>query len=441
MKLLHAQSQQCLCTELDLFSVPPTQTSIDSSQWVEHSPVSTISASAPIEFVVAGSGEDYLDLSNKLLEVRAKLTADGSTVTAEVAVAPVNNVFHSMFSQLDVSLNDVSVSSASTTYPYRAYMETHLNYGHDAKVSKLQAGLYYMDTNLTVLDPRPTGDNAVTNTGLAKRHQLCTKTGTFDMIGPLHVDVFNQSRYLLNGVTMKLRLSRSKDAFVLMAKTAGEYKMEVMSAKLFVRKVKITPSLVLANEKMLGRSPAKYPITRVECKVIHLPQGQRSFTHENLFLGHLPKRIVFGIVDNRSYNGDMTMNPFNFRHCNLKFLAVHLDGQQIPWAPLQPSFSQDNYIRAFNTPFTGGVGISTDNGHLIGREYFSRGHALYCFDLTPDLSSSCSHHLNVAKTGNLQLELGFERSLPFTGNVIVYSEFDNIIEIDKDRVVTRNYGY
>ena len=81
MKLLHAQSQQCLRTELDLFSVLPTQTSIDSSQWVEHNPVSTISASAPIEFVVSGSGEDYLDLSNTLLEVRAKITADGSPTT------------------------------------------------------------------------------------------------------------------------------------------------------------------------------------------------------------------------------------------------------------------------------------------------------------------------------------------------------------------------
>ena len=84
MKLLHAQSQQCLRTELDLFSVPPTLTSIDSSQWVEHNPVSTISASAPIEFVVSGSGEDYLDLSNTLLEVRAKITADGSPTTADV---------------------------------------------------------------------------------------------------------------------------------------------------------------------------------------------------------------------------------------------------------------------------------------------------------------------------------------------------------------------
>ena len=64
-----------------------------------------------------------------------------------------------------------------------------------------------------------------------------------------------------------------------------------------------------------------------------------------------------------------------------------------------------------------------------------------CFDLTPDLSSSCGHHFSVTKSGNLRLELAFEVALSITGNVLVYSEFDNVIEIDKDRKVTRNYGH
>ena len=38
-------------------------------------------------------------------------------------------------------------------------------------------------------------------------------------------------------------------------------------------------------------------------------------------------------------------------------------------------------------------------------------------------------------SGNLRLELGFEVALSITGNVLVYSEFDNVIEIDKDRKV------
>ena len=146
-------------------------------------------------------------------------------------------------------------------------------------------------------------------------------------------------------------------------------------------------------------------------------------------------------MDNRAFNGDISLNPYNLQHCNLNYLAVHLDGQQVPWAPLQPSFSGSNYIRAFYTQFTGGDGITSDTGNTIGREQFVNGHALYCFDLTPDLSSSCGHHFSVTKSGNLRLELAFEVALSITGNVLVYSEFDNVIEIDKDRKVTRNYGH
>ena len=437
MKLLHEQSSQCLRSELDLFSLPPTQTAVDGSQWVEHSPVSTITSSSPIEFIVSGSGEDYMDLNNTLLEVKACIkTTNNSPVDAAVAVAPINNTLHSLFSQIDVSLNDVNVSSATTTYPYRAYIETHLNYGTDAKKSRLQAAMYFIDDNLTVSNPIPDSSSA-RNMGLKRRHGICTAKPTFDMIGPLHVDVFNQSKYMLNGVTMKVRMTRCKDSFVLMAKSdvTESFKVDILSAKLFVRKLKITLSLCLAHERILQQKTAKYPITRVKCKVIHLPQGQKSFTHDNLFLGQLPKRIVLGLVDNRAFNGDISLNPYNFQHCNLNYLAVHLDGQQVPWAPLQPSFSGSSYIRAFYTQFTGGDGISSDTGNTIGREQFVNGHALYCFDLTPDLSSSCGHHFSVTKSGNLRLELAFEVALSITGNVLVYSEFDNVIEIDKDRKV------
>ena len=80
-----------------------------------------------------------------------------------------------------------------------------------------------------------------------------------------------------------------------------------------------------------------------------------------------------------------------------------------------------------------GDGMSSDTGNTIGREQSVNGHALYCFNLTPDLSSSCGHHFSVTKSGTLRLELEFEFVLLIMGNVFVYSEFDNMIEIDKDR--------
>ena len=73
------------------------------------------------------------------------------------------------------------------------------------------------------------------------------------MIGPLHVDVLNQSKYMLNGMTMKVRMTRSKDAFVIMAKSdiTETFNVDILSAKLFVGKLKITPSLCLSHEHNL----------------------------------------------------------------------------------------------------------------------------------------------------------------------------------------------
>ena len=429
---------QCVRSELELFSSPPLQIAVEEGQWVEYNPVSSISASAPIEFTVTGSGDEYIDLDKTLLEIRAVIKqADGVAAPKTAHIAPVNNTLHSLFSQVDVSLNDVPVSSSTTTYSYRSYIENHLNYGQDAKDSRLSAGLYFIDDHITQSDPIPDGDDPVVNVGLEARHRICTGQ-PFDMIGGIHADIFNQNRYLLNGVTLRMRMTRSKDQFVLMG--VGDHQVEIISAKLWMRKLKIAPSLALAHEKMLTKKTAKYPLTRVEVKVFHLPQGQKSFTHDALFLGQLPRRIVLGIVDNRAFNGDLALNPFEFKHCDLNFLSLHLDGQQVPWGPLKPSYGTKNYVRAFFTQFSSGDGINADTGNIVDREEFSEGHTLYCFDLTPDLSSSSGHHFNVTRRGNCRIELGFEKTLPFTGNVIVYSEFESIIEIDAERKVTHDYA-
>ena len=122
MAFVHSQSCECVKSELDLFSVPPTQTSIEHGQWVEHHPLATITDSGPIEFSISGSGEDYLDLANTYVYVRAQIVKDYGTNLAEDAeVGPTNLWLHSLFSQVDVSLNEKLISPSTNTYPYRAY--------------------------------------------------------------------------------------------------------------------------------------------------------------------------------------------------------------------------------------------------------------------------------------------------------------------------------
>jgi len=81
-----------------LFALPPTQTSIEQANWVEYQPLTSILGNAAIEFDVTGTGEDYLDMSNVMLYVRAKVTTNaGGVIGADSTAAPVNLLLHSMF--------------------------------------------------------------------------------------------------------------------------------------------------------------------------------------------------------------------------------------------------------------------------------------------------------------------------------------------------------
>ena len=69
---------------------------------------------------------------------------------------------------------------------------------------------------------------------------------------------------------------------------------------------------------------------------------------------------------------------------------------------------------------------------------YARGYTLYAFDLTPDLGED--DHFNLVREGNVRIDMKFSVALPNTINVIVYAEFENIIEIDRTRNVKFDYS-
>jgi len=112
-------------SELDLFSVPPTQTSVENGTWVEYHHLTTVGDGSPIEFDISWTGEDYIDLANAMLYVQAKITKqDGTNLDANDPVGPVNLLLHSLLSQIDISTNGTQVTTSTNTYPYRRYSAT-----------------------------------------------------------------------------------------------------------------------------------------------------------------------------------------------------------------------------------------------------------------------------------------------------------------------------
>ena len=63
MALIHPLSSDCIKNELDLFSIPTTQTSIEEGRWVEMEPITPVTNSSDIiEFDIPASVSEYTDL-------------------------------------------------------------------------------------------------------------------------------------------------------------------------------------------------------------------------------------------------------------------------------------------------------------------------------------------------------------------------------------------
>jgi len=216
------------------------------------------------------------------------------------------------------------------------------------------------------------------------------------------------------------------------------YKVKITHASLFVRKVKLLPSVFLAHAKALERGTAKYPIRRVVCKSFTIPQNYMDVNHEKLFSGQLPTRMVIGLVDNGAFNGNRALNPFNFQHFNLSEIGLYLDGQQQHAVmPIQPDFANEQYIRAYNTVFVGTGKLGADEGLYIDRVDYANGYALYAFDLTADLGED--DHFSLVREGSVRLALKFRQALATTVTVIAYAEFENVVEVDRNRNVVFDF--
>lgn len=429
-------------SELDLFTTPPTQTAIEAGQWIHYKTISSLSDDGPLEFVIPGHGEEYIDLAHTMIAVNVKIVANG---TSNYKVAPVNNFLHSLFNQVDVYFNQKLVAPPNNAYPYRAYIETLLNYGPAAKNSHLTTALWYPDTPGAFSTPPGIAPNdvALHNDGQEIREAFTKEGKVVDMIGHLHCDVFNQDKFLLNGVEVRLRLVRSKDDFCLVESPVKDvsHKVQITDATLMVRRVKINPGVLVAHAKALSKATAKYPITRVEVKAFTMHSGVIGDTLDNVILGQLPKRIIVGFVYNSAFNGDKKLIPFDFQHFWINHLSLYVDGQQIPSKPLQPEFTGNKcWVQSYHTLFSG-TGIHFQNeGIDITRDDYSQGYCLFAFDLTPDLSASCASHWNLVRHGSVRIEVRFGHALKHTVNCVVYAEYDNVIEIDSARQVITDFS-
>jgi hypothetical protein len=439
-QLLDAQSALSSKSELDLFTVPPTQIQVEQGYWEQINPTNPVRNEGPYTFTIPG-GPQFIQWNKNYLFMRFRILKKGDDnkyveiQDDDQKVAPVNLIGKTLFKQMKVYIQGNEVFDSGDMYAHRAYLETLLNYGWDAKTSHLETAMYTDEA-------KPVGNQETEqNYGWAARYSKCKNSTFVETMAPLHCDLFNSDRNLLNHTDVKIELHRNNDKFALLNFNANptEYIIDLDQVTLFIRKVDIAPSAALAIEQTLQRHMAKYPMRRIKLKRLHINEGMLNTPLHSLFTGQLPRRLVVGCIAPTALYGNYKQSPFKFHNYNVKCIQVMAGGEFFPKQPLECNFEKNLFTRAYAQFFEDMDYSNEFRSCNITMADFKEHFCLYVFNLTAD--GSDDDHLQVLKEGSTSIELQLSQAAPQGGiEVIVYAEMENNMSIDRHRNVSFDYA-
>lgn len=407
-------------SELRIFDGQLPQVVVDNANFVDINPSTSLSESgSTIEFVINASESEYLDLNDSLLYLLLKVTtADGKALADNALPTPTNYFMNALFSDVTLSFNNQVIEGGNHLYSYKSTIESIFCFSKESKRIQL-APMGYHETE-------------------GERKKWLAGSRPLELSGALRLDFLNQPKYLIPGVGVNIKLTRSENKFPLIH-GAGDPQIKIMQAKLYVRRVKVNPSVALAHVTGLQTRNALYPYNRGQVISYSVPAGAMSHFKDHLFsTSLLPKFVVVGMVSSSAFNGsELEANPFFFEHFGVNSVGLFRDGQSIPYRELyQPNFEKNlytcDYVKSIiqcpqhlNTNLSNGITM---------KAFADAGYTFFTFNLTPDFDYT---QCQMPKDGNLRLELKFSKALAKAINVIVYATFDHELQITKDREIVQ----
>ena len=428
-KVIHENSMIAAKSEMDFFSIPPTQVSVKDGFWSSHNLEKSATDVGPYRIELPKDNY-YYDLSKNYIQLKlAIVKPDGSALAETDKVGVINYLGSTFFERVIVKIQGKEIYNSGSLYAYQAYIETLLNYGWEAKNGELQLGLFHKDTDLSKI---------VDNTGYEKRSSRFKKSKEVEMLAPIHCQLFNTGRYLLRESKIEIELHRNSDKFILLSdKEENVYKCKVLDLVWYVWKVELQESANLAIDSRLMKDTAKYPIRRVSVINTELNSKGRIVTVNNLFSGDIPRRLILGFVPGKNFAGSLDTNPFNFKHYNVNTIELRVGGREL--TPLKLDFTNGNYGLAYMYLLNGiGMGHG-DKGIWLSYDEFANGNSFFVFDLTADGVDSDA--MELMKSGSITVRFSFDKDLDAKNGIelIAYAEFDGVTEIDFYRNVHNDY--
>ena len=444
---LQLEKEELSDSKFDLFEKTDYEVGIKQSIAQSFRPLTAPSSQGPFSFLIPSDPNKFTDAESLRLHgrmcIRKKNPTTGaiSNLSGEY-VAPVNNVFNSLWSSVSTKLNGCEISDPSSKwYAYKAYIENHLSYSSSSKDNILSFKGYVADAAYHFED---VGDSNATipsdNTGFLVRQAMFAASKWVYFCINLHIDITTLRKHIPPGIKIELDFERNPDAFCLLSDKAVEnYRIDLDDLKLTVNRIVPGDAIMkYYNHCIQNKLQPRLPIDRSLLKTFTVTRGRADLSEYNIITGkQLPEQVIVAIVDEGAHRGAIDKNPFNFQDFDLSEASLVVNGVHEPQDMYKLNKGNGDSVDMYAN-FLENTGISNDDREfgITMKDYYG-GSFMLVWDRTPD---KCNRfHRHAMDSGSISINLKTRTPLVSTVTVIIYATYSRDLVIDGDRVLTEAF--
>ena len=376
--------------------------------------------------IVRGRGYETYNTTEVKKKHKEEAKAEEEETAEEEAVplvTHVNNKLHSIFSNVEVYINNQQIYNSNGLYAHKSYISNNFKGAISEYKGVLHCEGYGYEEFPDEIMEAPLSEPFFTT-----RMKMLGRPDGFMLYGKLGVDFFSTSELLYPNMKVRLRLIRARPNFYMISDNPN-VSLGIVDCSLYTRRIAFKHDYHKKRMDMFAYTPIECNYLEALAKTFIIPARQNQFIQESISNNAPVRRIALAMNTNSAFTGSYTENPFWYQRFELRQIRI-LRGSQ----PIVDFDAADN-CRLYVTTMKA-MNFQDDIPSVPNDKF--KNHFVLVFDLTSmqDATENCHYPELVGEP--LRLELNFTFPLEHVTELIAMGERMSKVAVDKFGVVGKN---
>ena len=225
-------------------------------------------------------------------------------------VTHVNNILHSIFSNVEVYINNQQIYNSNGLYAHKSYISNNFK----GAISEYNGVLHCEGYDYEEF-PYEIMEAFLSESFFTRRMKMLSRPDGFMLYGKLGVDFFSTSELLYPNMKVRLRLIRVRPNFYMISDNPNA-SLGIVDCSLYTRHIARNDDYHRKRMVMLAYTPVEFNYLETLAKIFIIPARQNQFIQENILNNAPIRRIAIAMNTKSAFTGPYCENPLWYN--NLK---------------------------------------------------------------------------------------------------------------------------